>query len=1029
MNPRVPPAAQSSIVPSKNALRALRRLALSSPVLVASTLGGVCGIVTLNYEVNRRVRLAEQALESKKIIRALSHGRGANQLNAMIGAAERGEDFTLSTRSTKRKRKTSTRDFSAVALQEQSEHTHDMTTENLRADAELENVPFIPLRPTHPHRAHGMAVDKISKATEFPHRLPNFRTTTHPRQQHKSEFDRGKDELHNLFSENSDGSAERHSDFTKPKELWRKITPQKGQKRGSDLLVRRTAVIDPRQAQETPVRGESDPLPSTTYFPIPQNNLYTKDRHSPPSLSENEGNAKSLSIDRFLDQKNSTPSPEHENQGADGPMRGAFFVHGDRVASLVAYLDDEAVDEALRDFLNQIPQLSWDPVAVESLLPSAPQDFVNHAINVLDPKTLFSLYRFIWRRNKTPKSRREKRYRCWLAVMRHYTSQPSALNWTIAEAVFHLYFEHQRPFDSKGLNVRPVFDLVQHLLATESTPSRVQNILFPPLLQDSVDPAEVFQLSVKYLNFFCEDQHTIPECLEETRKIVSIARRCSLTPSQDIIVPVLKALVRSKDFEDAEIILDQLGAMFENIDSLALLSEYAFQHACEGNWAVVESTLDKIHMVNRSRDRPVSFARLFQRLLMQHTAQNPSVQSFGFTVHAIKYAGLIPTGVISRTLICACIRDRRHDLVAEWTRLVREAFPRVSFGFDLLQGGWILADTLMEVGASCEEVAKVCLAIAHGCRKNPFGPSFREFAVGLIKTDMVQRLCATSAQLSAPRGDISEMSLEKLLMLAIDIRKSSTTSRANDVHVEGLKSDIAIQMSAIIDLAKIFRGDMKLLFSGNKGQTEIVSKRRRDGDSSRWFRGMGVLKRTFPELFEQDRSSGARRLTAAVVEYYDRREKRGLPVDHAVLRQVITHVGPQHPAETLELVEAIYASGYVQRPEGTPFDTDLFKQWLLLVSTNGTVTSAAAALRAVVESRDHVEWTAHFRNLCEWVTQVESYPNGSYWAEKQYPKKPQGGELRPLFERIWEIWMEVYKQRKETSPETFKFPEWSGWET
>ncbi|KIW76063.1 hypothetical protein Z517_10808 [Fonsecaea pedrosoi CBS 271.37] len=1039
MNPPVHPASQSAIVPSKNALRALRRLALSSPVLVASTLGGVCGIATLNYEVNRRVRLAEQALESKKIIRSLSHGRGASQLNAMIGAAERGEDFTLSTRSTKRKKKTPTRDFSAVALQEHSEHIHDITSENLPPEAELQYPPFIQFVPSSKATSRpsqtapaietdrsgmdGVAAEKHLRVGKVPHRTPTYQTSMHPKHQHKLDVDRATN-LQNWLGRVPNGSAAKISAYSPPKESNNDRTTQKGQRSTSDLRIRRVAVVDYMHGQETPIQDDGN-HPHTPEFPIPQNPLHTEDGSGqgrpPPGESDRKG--ASPSMDPLLDQTKSIPVSNHEDQQVEATIRGAFHARGDRAVYLIAYLDDEGVDQALRDLLSQIPQLPWDPVAVECLLPSAPEDFVNHAKDILDPKTLFGLHQFIQPENR--KMRRHYQYRRWLAVMRHFTTRPSTLNWAMAEAVF---YEHRSLFRLKDLSIQPVFDLVQYLLETDTTSSRVQNILFPDSLQqDSADPAEAFQLSIKYLNYFCEEQHTVSECLEETKKMIDIARRHGLAPSQDIIMPVLKALVRLRDSDNADIVLDQLWPMLGNVEYIDILSEYTFLNACEGNWAVVESTLDKIHGVNTSRFRPVEFARLFQRLLLQHAAQNPSAQSFGFTVHAIKYAGLIPTGLISRTLICACIRDRRYDLVVEWVRLVKEAFPRVSLGFDLLQGGWILADTLMEVGASCEEVARACLTIAHGCRKNPFSPNFREFAIELIKTDLAHRLCTASAQMSTGSvsgDDIRKMSLEQLLTLAFDLRNSSTNPQPNEMQPEGLRSDIATQMAAIVDLVKTFRGDTKLLFLSNKSQMDIVSKRRRDGDAGQKLRGMGVFKRTFPELFDQDGSTGARTLTAALVAYYDGREKKGLPVDHTVLRHLITNIGPQHPAETLELVEAIYASGYVQGHNGAPFDADIFKKWLYLVSTNGSVASAATVLKAVVYCSSQLEWTTHFRVLCEFVAQVESYPDGSFWDERQYPKKPEDGELRPLYEEIKRIWLVAAKQRKEA----FRFPEWKGWE-
>jgi hypothetical protein len=77
------------LVPSKDALRVLRQLAFAGSTLAA------IGVVTLNYNVHRRIRLAEQHLETKKQIRALSSGKGEAILARMIEAAENGQDFSI----------------------------------------------------------------------------------------------------------------------------------------------------------------------------------------------------------------------------------------------------------------------------------------------------------------------------------------------------------------------------------------------------------------------------------------------------------------------------------------------------------------------------------------------------------------------------------------------------------------------------------------------------------------------------------------------------------------------------------------------------------------------------------------------------------------------------------------------------------------------------------------------------------------------------------------------------------------------
>jgi hypothetical protein len=76
------------LVPSIDALRLLRRLAFASSALAA------VGVVTLNCEVYRRIRLAEQCLETKRQIRALSNGKEEASLALLFEAAENGQDFS-----------------------------------------------------------------------------------------------------------------------------------------------------------------------------------------------------------------------------------------------------------------------------------------------------------------------------------------------------------------------------------------------------------------------------------------------------------------------------------------------------------------------------------------------------------------------------------------------------------------------------------------------------------------------------------------------------------------------------------------------------------------------------------------------------------------------------------------------------------------------------------------------------------------------------------------------------------------------
>ncbi|EFR04351.1 pentatricopeptide repeat protein [Nannizzia gypsea CBS 118893] len=85
------------LVPSRSALRVLRRLALAGST--ASVIGSVCTVATITYEVNRRVRLAEHLVEQKRTLESScpnysTSGRGL-AVERMMEAAEAGEFLGL----------------------------------------------------------------------------------------------------------------------------------------------------------------------------------------------------------------------------------------------------------------------------------------------------------------------------------------------------------------------------------------------------------------------------------------------------------------------------------------------------------------------------------------------------------------------------------------------------------------------------------------------------------------------------------------------------------------------------------------------------------------------------------------------------------------------------------------------------------------------------------------------------------------------------------------------------------------------
>ncbi|EEQ86022.1 hypothetical protein RJZ56_005962 [Blastomyces dermatitidis] len=84
-------------VPSRNALRVLRQIALAGSTIGA--IGGLCAVGTITYDIHRRVQFAERIVESKRSLQTscpnYTAGAGAATVAQMMEAAEAGEFLGL----------------------------------------------------------------------------------------------------------------------------------------------------------------------------------------------------------------------------------------------------------------------------------------------------------------------------------------------------------------------------------------------------------------------------------------------------------------------------------------------------------------------------------------------------------------------------------------------------------------------------------------------------------------------------------------------------------------------------------------------------------------------------------------------------------------------------------------------------------------------------------------------------------------------------------------------------------------------
>ncbi|KAJ5983170.1 hypothetical protein N7481_005269 [Penicillium waksmanii] len=128
-------------VPSRNALRVLRQLALAG-----STVGGFCTVGVITYDVHRRVRIAEQIIENKRTLRTSAPNydatASAKRLAMMMDAAEAGEFMGLDSMKNKPSLRRTTGDDQTQGLRDSLEDSSQQQPRAVRSSDLDQYGPF-----------------------------------------------------------------------------------------------------------------------------------------------------------------------------------------------------------------------------------------------------------------------------------------------------------------------------------------------------------------------------------------------------------------------------------------------------------------------------------------------------------------------------------------------------------------------------------------------------------------------------------------------------------------------------------------------------------------------------------------------------------------------------------------------------------------------------------------------------------------------------------------------------------------------
>ncbi|KAI1622944.1 hypothetical protein EDD37DRAFT_651136 [Exophiala viscosa] len=1098
-------ASQSPVVPSKNALRALRRLALSPPTIVIGTLGSVCGVLTLNHETRRRVHLAEQIVETKRILQSVSSGTAAARLNDMFDAAEKGEDFTLRAQHAKKRRKADgTRPFSTTAIPESDGTSNIDTADHVRAtnrqprssherdSHRLAIDPSLAMEKLTLHDIHADVVSKIIVASKQPHKYsghPVYGRPSPPEQvaghlpgavrKRPKEIPRVVDSVSRRKASSlalsslrkavpehaSEPNGALKSGSLKDLRIARNVV-SKGFHSYSAAAFQGTSIrrlaspsyaysetaVSPRKGLSGPehsarqeyIKANIEAHPVSKTGRSDQEDTDYADTHPEPVSTDQYATAQQIPPGyvswrpyrtvsgmprgrRWYRVRVTSPlsgEPDHDLKSylaQTDPQQSQM--DSDKwpalcVADFVSRGIDDDTDQALKEHLHETQDLEIDPDSHKIFEGNymVPRNIVEHMTETADRKAFVSIKAFILPPDEDLTY--EESLRRWLAAMRYYT-QGNVRQWAMAEAVFHSF---RFQFEPEDIVSPPVLELVRHLLATARHSDRVHQVLFPSTVPNGLDNVAFHNLPFQYLTTICETNNDT-DCIQELAKVRFVATRTGFEQKLNLFIPFIQKRLRQNDAEEASALADVLAPVYGKASAPRIWAECALWHSTHGNWNDVQEILELIHTSGYPRTRPIYYAMLFHKLLLRYLATNSAVRSFGFLIEGIKYAGLQPMHMISTTFICACVRERRFDLVSEWISMIHEAFPRAMSNFVEEKDAWRLGRALLESGASCREIANVCRELSFGRREDPFHVMLKDFVRELVRLDLIHRMCSIPEQMKKTGlSDINvrAMTLPQILDLAEQFCSTEKSSRDLDTRFEIIQGEVAAQIDAIDELSYIFQGDFQLNRTSSRDNPDDSGW---DGPlQSKWEPVKKPFEDTGPEQSPAQWGDlpDYPELTKAVADHYTLRNKANLPVDHALLKQRMAQLSITRPLDALRLVETVYSSHYVQGLGGKPFDNGIFSKWLELVVEVGSVSSAFKVLWAVIDSSRHLVWTFDFATLVHMAGTVHIREKKPIYTKERHPDH----DLRYLVKRV----LCIRQDSPDYVEDDFRFPHWRDWE-
>ncbi|KEF60552.1 uncharacterized protein A1O9_02113 [Exophiala aquamarina CBS 119918] len=981
-----PPIPSLPLVPSKAALRVLRRLAWSPATLVITAFSSACGIAAVNHDVHRRIHLAEQVIETKNILRSVSHGTAESHLESLFRAAERGEDCTMHSKSRKGSRSSPT---STVFAKDKKESDH------LKVDSRIQ--PKKPLDQRRVVDSEEVEQDLLPKLSKI--RGARQKKLNNPELRHldaeEVKYVAGQSDRVNQYKANKQGS--RHLEKEESRRLARQSV-QVNQYKDSPI------------SQFKPYQGISQPerIRSTTRIP-----------HSPAYLQVrvfNHAGSRRQSKDQSNDLRSYSITADGESalQGGWCPDGVPWRITPRRLKANI--MADRTLSELPQSIAAPLLDINTPP----NLLPPSSQNASRELKNLLGSHKYHEIITFIFQQGRHISLEVAR----WHLVLRYFLAQALGNRMRIAAGLVLMY---RFAFPLEMCTLPPVLKIVEHFLEDESCFDKAGEILFPSLSSDLWQNPEKTNdslIAVAYLKHFLETHQDLERWSAELKKVLFIAKGSSISLGEDFAVPVIECLCHAGDMDRVVITMDELEKHCGVSLTHASLETLSKGYAVAGEWQNVATVLELMHSKGYSRAHPERCQSFYARLIELYSTVDTAENCFGFTILAIKTSGLIPGTRVSRAIICASIRDGRHELILEWGRLVDKVYTRLEPPFSLLEGGLQFSAACKYIGASCVEIASACRAIAYGARKDPFSKYFRGSVSALVREDLIYRLQALGEVNQSIPDDLNSTSTDELIALARGIEYNKPKFLTTPPVEAKLERELAQQVEAIEELKIVFEGGwtMNDLYGDEESRKRTPNYQHLRRPLAQEYARFDQAPSSMPECLKQSRRSSYREILEAISQDYMLRTKAGETIDHSLLKYAVRQLTRCfRDADAIRLICAIYESDDVRGVRGIPFDEELFTMWIHLATASGTQDSMKA-LWALIDSLRLLRFTNDFQLLTLYAYVTQQRRSLGMWAEEWAgdPKQPT---------EIVYAYLKLATARDSSNAQYhMRFPTWKRWE-